>query len=75
MDLAQGNFSIDHDTRHIIPLVLRAQQAAGGGGGLGVQFVASPWSPPGWMKVPYGLDKSKVMYMCVCMYVYVCVRV
>ena len=67
MDFEQGNFSIAHDEHLIIPLALRAQRAAAAsaavadGGGGELQFVSSPWSPPGWMKVPYGLDKHKVL--------------
>ena len=34
-------------------------QAAAAGGGDGLQFMSSSWSPPGWMKVPYGIDKHK----------------
>ena len=48
-DLAQANFSIDHDRDKIIPLVKRALASASKAG-TPLEFVSSPWSPPGWMK-------------------------
>ncbi|XID92422.1 carbohydrate-binding protein [Paenibacillaceae bacterium WGS1546] len=38
-------FSIAHDTTDIIPLLLQARTLNGN-----LKIVASPWSPPGWMK-------------------------
>ena len=51
-DLPQGqtdpelnNFSIIHDQRDIIPIILQAKALNSD-----LEVVASPWSPPGWMK-------------------------
>ena len=55
-DFAMVNFSIAHDLAEIVPLMQRAQQraatASGGVGvdGSGLEFLATPWSPPAWMK-------------------------
>ena len=40
------SFSVAHDERYLIPLILSAQEAAGQQIGL----MLSPWSPPGFMK-------------------------
>lgn len=40
------HFSIDRDRQALIPLIQAAQQAAG----RPLQLLASPWSPPAWMK-------------------------
>ncbi|RPH92165.1 MAG: hypothetical protein EHM72_17790, partial [Calditrichaeota bacterium] len=40
------SFSIDHDRQDRIPFIRRALQKAEGN----IKFVASPWSPPAWMK-------------------------
>ena len=59
-DFDQTNFSIAHDNFRIIPLIQRAQAVARktspSTGGL--RFLSSPWSPPGWMKVPYLAQKG-----------------
>lgn len=53
-DLEQGNFTIDHDERNgVHDLIRRASKAAmtppvASPGG--IEWLASPWSPPGWMK-------------------------
>jgi glucosylceramidase len=39
-------FSIDHDLKYRIPFIKSAQKAAKGN----IRFLASPWSPPAWMK-------------------------
>ena len=44
-DPALSTFSVAHDDAYIVP-VLRALRAIDPG----VRIVASPWSPPGWMK-------------------------
>jgi glucosylceramidase len=45
-DPSLASFSIDHDRELIIPFIERANEVAGGG----LRLLASPWSPPGWMK-------------------------
>ncbi len=45
-DYTMQNFSIAHDLDEIIPLALRASAASGGA----LEFLASPWSPPAWLK-------------------------
>ncbi len=45
-DFALASFNIDHDRRHILPLIKAAQAVAG----RPLQLLASPWSPPAWMK-------------------------
>jgi glucosylceramidase len=40
------HFSIGHDLKYRIPFIKRAQATAKGN----IRFLASPWSPPGWMK-------------------------
>ena len=39
------NFSIDHDTADIVPLLQQALQKNSS-----LKIMATPWSPPGWMK-------------------------
>lgn len=56
-DLAQTNFTLAHDEsngvhdliRRATTTSLRPPVASIGG----IEWLASPWSPPGWMKVPY----------------------
>lgn len=45
-DFALGGFSIARDRRHILPFIHAAQRVAG----RPLQLLASPWSPPAWMK-------------------------
>lgn len=45
-DRELSTFSIAHDKEEILPLIHDAQDAAGGP----VTFLASPWSPPAYMK-------------------------
>ncbi len=44
-DPTLSNFSISHDTEYIIPLLHQALTI-----NPSIKIVASPWSPPGWMK-------------------------
>lgn len=46
-DYAMENFSIDRDRKYIIPVIKEAQKRSPG-----IEFFASPWSPPTWMKFP-----------------------
>lgn len=45
-DLELKNFSIDHDKKLLIPLIKDAMAIPGAS----FKILASPWSPPGWMK-------------------------
>jgi glucosylceramidase len=45
-DHSLERFSIDHDRAHLIPFIEAALETAGGE----LRLLASPWSPPGWMK-------------------------
>jgi glucosylceramidase len=44
-DIPQARFSIEHDRQYIIPLLKQAQAMNSE-----LKLMASPWSPPGWMK-------------------------
>ena len=48
-DLNMTYFTIDHDRLAIIPLALRAQQAAASANE-NLEWLSTPWSPPAWMK-------------------------
>lgn len=43
-------FSIDHDKSHIIPFIQRANDTIRKWSGDSLNIVASPWSPPNWLK-------------------------
>jgi glucosylceramidase len=45
-DFELETFSIEHDRRHLLPFIRAAQRAAG----QPIRLLASPWSPPAWMK-------------------------
>jgi len=45
-DLALASFSIERDRQALLPFIRAAQRVAGEP----IQLLASPWSPPGWMK-------------------------
>lgn len=45
-DVKFEHFSIDRDRQALIPLIKEATKAAGGR----MQLLATPWSPPAWMK-------------------------
>ncbi len=45
-DVSLSSFRIDHDLEYRIPMIRRANQAAG----MAIPLYASPWSPPAWMK-------------------------
>lgn len=46
-DYEMMNFSIDRDHKYIIPAINEARKRSHG-----IEFFASPWSPPTWMKFP-----------------------
>jgi glucosylceramidase len=45
-DVELKHFTIDHDRQALIPMIHAAQQAAS----TPIRMVATPWSPPAWMK-------------------------
>jgi glucosylceramidase len=45
-DLALASFSINRDRQALLPFIHAAQRVAGAP----IKLLASPWSPPGWMK-------------------------
>ncbi|MGB8693618.1 MAG: glycoside hydrolase family 30 protein [Steroidobacteraceae bacterium] len=45
-DLALASFSIERDRRALLPFIQAAQRVAG----RPIKLLASPWSPPAWMK-------------------------
>ena len=53
VDLKHFDNSVSQDVQNgIIPMILAAQKAIASGGGGNLTLFASPWSPPGWMKLP-----------------------
>ncbi len=45
-DVELKHFSIEHDRRQLIPMIKEAMRLAG----QPIKLLASPWSPPAWMK-------------------------
>jgi len=45
-DMALASFSIDRDRQALLPFIRAAQRVAG----TPIKLLASPWSPPAWMK-------------------------
>lgn len=45
-DVDLAHFSLERDTRSLIPMIRQAMEVAGGA----LRLFASPWSPPAWMK-------------------------
>jgi glucosylceramidase len=45
-DMKLEHFSIEHDRKQLIPMIKEAAKAAG----QPIKLLASPWSPPSWMK-------------------------
>ena len=54
-DYALSNFSIDHDRAYILPL-LRAARSLNPG----LKIMASPWTPPAWMKTEGSLQAGSL---------------
>ena len=54
--------NVTHDTEHMIPVMLAAQEAVSSSDNhlVGLRLLASPWSPPAWMKVPINGAQSMV---------------
>jgi glucosylceramidase len=51
-DFALASFSIERDRRALLPFIRAAQHVAG----RRLQLLASPWSPPAWMKTNARMD-------------------
>jgi glucosylceramidase len=51
-DLALSSFDIERDRRALLPFIRAAQHTAG----RPMQLLASPWSPPAWMKTNGRMD-------------------
>ena len=61
--LEHFDMAVTHDQAAILPLIRDAIEATWKGGfkqGNGIRLVASPWSPPAWMKVPYPNASSPI---------------
>lgn len=61
-DVNMTNFTIAHDQAALIPFILNATAAAQAAG-RPLRFVASPWSPPAWMKTNYPLNNYTITAM------------
>ena len=55
-DYEMKNFSIDRDRKYIIPAIKEAQKRSPE-----IEFFASPWSPPTWMKFPKVCNYGKLI--------------
>lgn len=55
-DYEMKNFSIDRDKKYIIPAVKQAMELSPE-----LEFFASPWSPPTWMKFPKAHNYGKIV--------------
>lgn len=55
-DFEMKNFSIDRDRKYIIPAIKEAQKRSEK-----IEFFASPWSPPTWMKFPKVCNFGKLV--------------
>jgi glucosylceramidase len=55
-DLTLANFSIAHDQTYILPLILQAKTL-----NPQMKLMASPWSPPGWMKDPSSMNPVSML--------------
>jgi glucosylceramidase len=53
-DYEMKDFSVERDTKSVIPFILAAKAE-----NPDMQLFASPWSPPGWMKVSGKMDGGK----------------
>jgi len=53
-DVSLDSFSIEHDIKYRISLIKKAMQMAGGQ----LTLLASPWSPPAWMKTNASMLKG-----------------
>jgi len=56
-ELKHFDFSVKRDAEALIPFIRRAQDALAARGG-GLRLLATPWSPPAWMKNNAEMDHS-----------------
>lgn len=62
-DFELKHFSIDHDREYVIPAVLEALRI-----NPSIKVMASPWSPPGWMKTSDHMVTGKLRPECYSVY-------
>ncbi len=55
-DLSLADFSVAHDQTYIIPIILQAEAL-----NPQMKLVATPWSPPGWMKDPTSMSPVSML--------------
>lgn len=55
-DMSLAHFSIAHDRAYIIPSILEAKKL-----NPQMKILATPWSPPGWMKDPSSMSPVSMM--------------
>lgn len=55
-DISLANFSIAHDQTDILPIILQAKAL-----NPQMKILASPWSPPGWMKDPSSMSTVSML--------------
>jgi glucosylceramidase len=53
-DLSLASFSLDHERAHLFPMIKDAARFAG----QPIKLLASPWSPPGWMKTTGEMNRG-----------------
>lgn len=53
-DFALETFSIDRERKHLLPMIKRALRVSRGG----FRLLASPWSPPAWMKTNGSMNRG-----------------
>ena len=58
--LRSFDHSLARDGLYVVPFIKAAQAAVAGAGGGPLKLVATPWSPPAWMKVPFGGDIARM---------------
>lgn len=59
--LASFDHKLARDGQYVVPFIKAAQAAVDNAGGAGpLKLFATPWSPPAWMKVPFGGDIARM---------------
>lgn len=61
-DTLMNNFTIEHDTDTIIPFIQQVQSIVNQNN-RNIDFIATPWSPPPWMKSNYALVNDSIVAM------------